>query len=210
MGEKLSKHEINCKYRMISCPLFAFKKCSEEIRMKDMKDHLMSNHVNHPFPQFNKRQWLTIKWIEPGFKGSKEAEIGGVYRSLSGKKVFFFLENGSLNKDGHLRVFAFLVDPTPEKALNFGVLMEAKKDKMGELGLKRSGPVNAINGEHNPEPCFTMTSGESLTYRQGGKTVVEFQLLDKESPKISIWDYEKMSISEFVYKSCKNILKRKQ
>ena len=210
-GEELSKHEIICKYQRISCPLFAFKKCPEEIRMKDMKDHLLSTH-NHS--KSINRQWLKIIWLKPGFQGSKKARKDescfGTVRSLSGQNVFFFLENGSLNKDGLFKVYAFHIDANPEKALKFEVQVEAKKTKEDKMGLKRSGPVNAINGEQNPEHCFTMTSDESRTHQQGGKTVVEFQLLDQQSPKISIWDYEKMSISEFVYKGCKEILKRRQ
>ena len=38
--EQLQKHEINCGYRKISCPLSVFKKCSEEIRIKDAMNHL--------------------------------------------------------------------------------------------------------------------------------------------------------------------------
>ena len=127
-GEKLSKHEINCKYRMISCPLFAFKKCSaEEIRMKDMKDHLLTTHRE----SINK-QSLKIIWLKPGFQGSqprKDKSCFGTVRSLSGQNVFFFLENGSLNKDGIFKVYAFHIDANPEKAQNFGVQVKAKKTK---------------------------------------------------------------------------------
>ena len=45
--EDLTKHEINCKYRVISCPLAAFKKCSEDMRIKDVKKHLITNHADN-------------------------------------------------------------------------------------------------------------------------------------------------------------------
>ena len=125
----------------------------------------------------------------------KDKSCAGSFKSVSGQNVFLFLENGSLKKDGlFMKVYAFLVDANPKKALNLKVQVEAKKTKEDKMGLKRSGPVNAIDGEQNPVPCFTMTSEESLTYQQG-----EFQLWDQESPKISIWD--------LAYNNCKKILK---
>ena len=45
--EDLTQHEINCKYRVISCPLAAFKKCSEEMRIKEVKEHLIAKHADN-------------------------------------------------------------------------------------------------------------------------------------------------------------------
>ena len=202
-AEELSKHEINCKYRRISCPLFAFKKCPEEIRMKEMKDHLLTRHVNNPNQTHCPS--ITLKWLQKGFKGSKQTKqdksCAGAFKSFSPyQHVFLFIENGSLKKDGIFKVYAFLVNANPKKALNLRAQVEAKKTKTDEMGLKRSGPVNAIIDEQNPTPCFTMTLDECLAYQQGDETIIEFQLLAQKSPKISIWD--------FAYKNCKKILKR--
>ena len=201
-GEELSKHEIICKYQRISCPLFAFKKCPEEIRMKDMKDHLLTKHVNHP----NQIHWqrLTLKWLHNGSKGSKKTKqdksCAGALKSFSPyQHVFLFIENGSLKKDGLFKVYAFLVDPSPKKALHLRAQVEAKKTQTNKMGIKRSGPVNGIIGEQNPVPCFTMTLDESLAYQQGEETIIEFQLMAQRSPKISIWD--------FAYQNCRKIIK---
>ena len=96
----------------------------------------------------------------------------------------------------------------PKKALNLKVQVEVKKARKDKMGLKRSGPVsvNAISGEQNLTPCFTMTSEECLTYHQDDKTIVEFQLWDQVFPEISIWDYQKISIWDLAYKNCKKII----
>ena len=69
-------------------------------------------------------------------------------------------------KIGHVDWLMLIANP--KKALNLKVQVEVKKARKDKMGLKRSGPVsvNAISGEQNLTPCFTMTSEECLTYHQ--------------------------------------------
>ena len=199
-GEHLQKHEINCGYRKISCPLSAFKICSEEIRMKDTKNHLREHKT---VPQWG-REKMSVSWVKT--EGSSHDKNTKAYKKnfgcsiqvLSDQNFFLFIENGKLKKDDVFKIYAFLID-SPKKAKNLSLQTKAKKDESATLYLNRSGLVNAID-EQNPEPCFTMTYKEKESFGEDAKkTFFEFTLLD-QTPKTSVM--------QFAYKNCKKIFQK--
>ena len=201
-GEHLQRHEINCGYRKISCPLSAFKKCSEEIRIKDAKNHLIEHNTDTKLATFNGN--MVVTWVKP--KGSLQDKNSEAYKksfacsikAVSDQNFFLFTENGSLKKDNVFKFYAFLID-SPKKAMYLSLQTKAKKDKSATLYLKRSGLVNAID-EQNPKPCFTMTYKEKESLGEGAKqTFFEFKDVD-QTPKTSIM--------QFAYKNCKKIFRK--
>ena len=199
--EQLQKHEINCGYRKISCPLSAFKKCSEEIRIKDAKNHLREHKTKtKPSGTTSPPKNLVVTWVKP--EGSPEDTNSDFWKKnsaclmkvLSNQNFFFLIENGKWTGDNVFKIYAFLID-SPKKATNLSFQTKAKKDKLATLYLKRSGLVNAID-EQNPVPCFTMTREEKSSLGESKQTFFEFRVLD-QTPKTSIM--------QLAYKNCKKI-----
>ena len=198
-GEDLQRHEINCGYRKISCPLSAFKKCSEEIRIKDAKNHLRE-HKTKPKTSGTSPKNLVVTWVKA--EGSSEDKNSHFWKKnsactikvLSNQDFFFLIENGKSTGDNVFKIYAFLID-SPKKATNLSFQTKAKKDKLATLYLKRSGLVNAID-EQNPVPCFTMTREEKSSLGESKQTFFEFRVLD-QTPKTSIM--------QLAYKNCKKI-----
>ena len=192
----LNEHEINCEYRLISCPLAAFKKCSEKIRIKDAKDHLIANHADQTMSLSSR------KFIQLG-RESLEPTMG-VFMSLSGQNVFLIFEHVQSDKDenpedGLCWVHAFLVD-APKKAANLTFQGKGKKNKWDRSYLLRSGPINAID-EPNPQPCFHMNAlSEGHPKINGAAKYINFRVVDKTPPKPSIF--------KLMYQKCKKIIKK--
>ena len=201
--EDLTQHEINCKYRVISCPLAAFKKCSEEMRIKDVKKHLITNHADNDI-SMSTRNSIAIFWIKAGSKFYKPRKSDEsslcIFKTLDGQNVFVYIDNGR-KSDRIFKIHAFLID-APKKASNLSFQAKAKKSEVATVYLKRSGPMNAID-ELNPQPCFHMTLEESQKY--GGtangpeRTVLDFKVLD-QTPKTSVLD--------LAFKNCKKVLQK--
>ena len=197
-GEDLQRHEINCGYRKISCPLSAFKKCSEEIRIKDAKSHLKEHRTKSTAGTIPKSylNYQIVTWVKPNPKGSFANPEKSSFCMIKCQNVFFFVENGSLKDDNVFKIYAFLID-SPKKAKNLSLQTKAKHEQLATLYLTQSGPVNALD-EQNAEPCFTMTQEEIREIRkEAKKTFFEFQVLDQTPKK---------SVMQFAYKNCKKIL----
>ena len=199
-GEDLQRHEINCGYRKISCPLSAFKKCSEEIRIRDARSHLKEHRTKSTAGTIPKSylNYHNVTWVKPNPKGSFANPEKSSFCTIKCQNVFFFVENGSLKDDNVFKIYAFLID-SPKKAKNLSLQTKAKKDESATLYLNRSGLVNAID-EQNPEPGFTMTYKEKESFGEDAKkTFFEFTLLD-QTPKTSVM--------QFAYKNCKKIFQK--
>ena len=198
--EQLQKHEINCGYRKISCPLSVFKKCSEEIRIKDATNHLREHKTKTKASGTTlSPENLVVTWVKD--EGSSEdnsdfwrKNSACLIKVLSNQNIFLLIENGKWKGDNVFKIYAFIID-SQKKALNLSFQTKAKKDKLATLYLKRSGLVNAID-EQNPVPCFTMTREEKSSLGESKQTFFEFRVLD-QTPKTSIM--------QLAYKNCKKI-----
>ena len=197
-GEHLQRHEINCGYRKISCPLSAFKKCSEEIRIKDAKSHLEEHRTKSKSGTIPKSylNYHYVTWVKPNPEGSFTNPEKSSFCTIKCQNVFFFGKNGPLKDDNVFKIYAFLID-SPKKAKNLSLQTKAQHEQLATLYLTQSGPVNALD-EQNAEPCFTMTQEEIREIRkEAKKTFFEFQVLDQTPKK---------SVMQFAYKNCKKIL----
>ena len=195
-GEHLQRHEINCGYRKISCPISAFKKCSEEIRIKDAKSHLEEHRTKSTSGTIPKSylNYHYVTWVKPNGSLPNSNPEKSSFCMIKCQNVFFFVENGCLKNDNVFKIYAFLID-SPKKAKNLSLQTKAQHEQLATLYLTQSGPVNALD-EQNAEPCFTMTRKE--IGKEAKKTFFEFQVFDQ---------IPKKSVMQFAYKSCKKILK---
>ena len=195
----LNEHEINCEFRVISCPLSSFKECSEKIRIKDAKKHLIANHADQTLSLSSR------KFIQLGFECESLEPTMSLFMSLSGQNVFLIFEyiesdDDENHENGLCWVHAFLVD-APTKAANLTFQVKGKKNKSDwSCSSLRSGPMNAID-EPNPRPCFHMNFlDEEHPKFKGACSYNNFRVVDKTPPKPSIF--------ELVYQKCKKILKK--
>ena len=86
---ELEKHEQECPYRRIPCPL----NCGESLVYRKLHDHLKEQHRTTHFK--GKGKSLTINWSLKGshFSGNSKIFVNGVWESLDGERFYCHLEH---------------------------------------------------------------------------------------------------------------------